>query len=249
MKKNILATFLEKLLSYPLWIKQIIYLKLHQNLSEDLSEGFINTIEGDVFQLCVPSISFAGRTELFERKKGLDNNVYIFLESVDQNLSILEMAMNNFWTTEEVAQYFVFCLEQNYIKPPESIAVRAMANFMAGKYKVGEYFKALGKINVDQLEQAIIRQKQYEKEGAPKKIAEVMIELGYVTSKDTYSLIKLKEESMKRVILDAVAVPLKTEVSTHDLTMTPEEIAKLTEENKLLKDKLNKILAFMKKNA
>ena len=92
------------------------------------------------------------KTELSERKCGLDTNIYNFMGNVSSGLNMLEISMNNFWTMEEVAKYFIFCLEQDYIKPPSSFYVTAMAGFMSGKYRTGEYFKRVGKIDVDQLE-------------------------------------------------------------------------------------------------
>lgn len=239
---------MDKLLEFPLWVKQIIYLRLYQNLESLLSEDFITTREEHVFHLFHPVLSYIGRTELAERKNGLDNNIYNFLENISNNLNVLEIAMNNFWTMEEVAKYFIFCLEQDYVKLPESTIVYATAGFMSGKFRTGEFFKRIGKINVDQLEKAIITQKECKDSGNPKKIAEIMISLGYVTEKDTSSLLVMKEEAKKRFILDASIVPKGETHDTKDSKYYEHEIAKLTEQNNLLKDRLSRILALVKKN-
>lgn len=248
MAKNILLLFLDKLLAFPLWVKQIIYLRLYQNLVAYLSEDFISTKEEDVFHLYVPVLSFAGRTELSDRKGGLDNNIYNFLANAFEGLSILEISLNNFWTMEEIAKYFIFCLEQDYIKTPESPAVHATAGFIAGKFRTGEYFKRVGKIDVDQLEKTLIKQKEYESKGVPKKIAETMIELGYITEKDTSSLLIIKEESKKRFILDSGIVPIEAENAPGLIVNNQQEMENLMAENAILKDRLNRILAFVKKN-
>lgn len=248
MTKNILGLFLEKLMTFPLWVKQVVYLRLYQDLSLSLSEDFINTKEKDIFHLYVPVLSFAGRTELSERKDGLDTNIYNFLTEVAEEMSMLEISMNNFWTLEEVAKYFIFCLEQNYVKIPDSMFVQAMAGFMAGKYRTGEYFKRTGKINVDQLEQTIIKQKEYVEKGTPRKMAEIMISLGFLTEKDTSSLLIMKEESKKRFILDSTIVPKGALSNFKDAQYYQDKITKLTEQNKLLKEQLGRILALVKKN-
>ena len=105
LAKNILELFLDKLLAFPLWVKQVIFLRLHNDLSASLSVAFIQTKEEDVFHLYVPVLSYAGRTELSERKCGLDTNIYNFLLNVSEGLNILEISMNNFWTMEEVSKY------------------------------------------------------------------------------------------------------------------------------------------------
>lgn len=247
LKKNIFETFLEKLLDFPLWVKQVIYLRLHQNLYVQLSDDFIKTKEEDIFHLYSPNLSFIGRTELFERKCGLDENVYNFLAGIAEGLNMLEISMNNFWTMEEVAKYYIFCLEQNYVKTPESTYIHAMAGFMAGKFRTGEYFKRTGKINVDQLEKIIITQKEYQEKGTPMKMAEVMISLGYITEKDPSSLLMLKEESKRRFILDPTLIPKQIIDDPKDLRYYKDQVVKLSEQNKLLKEQLNKILAFIKK--
>lgn len=250
MKKNILALFLDKLLAFPLWVKQVLYLKLYQNLTLSLSNDFIDLNEEDVFHQYVPILTFVGKTEMSERKGGFDANVYNFLTCVDEGLNMLEISMNNFWTMEEVAKYFILCLEQDYVKDPKSQYVLAMAGFMSGKYRIGEYFKRIGRINVDQLETVILKQKDYAAKGTPHKMAEIMIEFGFITEKETHSLLIIKEEAKKRFILDVSIVP---EVRNQKKSETPtiedrQLIEKLTKENTQLKEQLKKILAFVKKN-
>lgn len=235
-------------MAFPLWVKEIIYLRLYQNLSQYLSEDFINVEERDIFHLYVPILSFAGRTELAERKDGLDENIYNFLENVAASHNMLEISLNNFWTMEEVAKYFMLCLDQNYVKSPESNNIHAMAGYMSGKFRTGEYFKRVGKINVDQLENTIIKQKEAVEKGNPIKIAEIMIQLGYITEKDTSSLLVIKDEAKKRFILDPTIIPKEETGAIKDLKYYLDEIERLNQQNKLLRDQLNKILAFVKKN-
>lgn len=248
MKKNVLILFIDKLLLFPLWVKQIVYLRLHQNLSLSLSEDFIFTKEDQIFHLYVPRLSFMGKTELEERKCGLDTNIYNFLSCIDEGLNILEISMNNFWTMEEVAKFFIFCLDQDYVKTPDSVFVYSMAGFIAGKFRTGEYFKKTGKINVDQLERAILTQKESVKDNKPLKIAEIMISLGYITQKDTASLLLIKEEAKNRFILDASIIPRLAVTSSVDSKSLEEEVLRLKNQNKALKEQLARILSFVKKN-
>ena len=248
MKKNILAQFIDKLLEFPLWVKQIIYLRLYQNLASNLSEDFITTNQDDIFHLYVPIITFAGKTEIAERNGEYEENIYTFLSNISEGLNILEISMNNFWTMEEVAKYYVLCLEQNFVKVPVSAQIIAMAGFMSGKYRTGEYFKRIGRIDVDQLEKTIVKQKEMAESENPMKMAEIMISLGFITEKETQSLLKLKEEAKKRFILDTSIVPKEVGNDAGSETKYQEQIAKLTEQNNILKEQLRKILAFVKKN-
>lgn len=244
-----LSAFLEKLLTFPLWVKQVIYLRLYQNLSQYLSEDFITVNENHIFHLYVPKLTFVGETELFERKCGLDDNIYNFLGNVNAGLSILEISMNNFWTMEEVAKCFMLCIEQDYVKTPEAPNIKAMAGFISGKYRTGEYFKISGRININQLERVVDKQKELAEEGKNVKIAEIMINMGLISQKDTASLMIIKEESQKRFILDASIVPAEVANAGKELKEYQDEIAKLKEQNTLLKTQLAKIVALIKKNA
>lgn len=250
MAKNIFNIFLDKLLSFPLWVKQIIFLQLYKNLAQYLSEDFIKTSEEDTFHLYVPVLTFVGRNEMIDRKQGCDINIYNFLTNVTDGLNMIEIAMNNFWTMEEVAKNFMFCLEKEFIKPPMSCDILGMAGFMAGKYRTGEYFKRIGKIDVDQLEHIIVRQKELASQGQNLKMAEIMISLGYITEKDTSSLLIIKEEAQKRFILDIGILPKEANMPLKegDTKVYQDEINTLKEQNRVLKEQLSKILTFVKKN-
>ena len=244
LKKNILNAFIEKLKAFPLWIKQVIFLYLYKDLREATSDDFIETKEEDMLNLFVPTLSYVGRTELEERAKGFEPNLYTFLECVESEMSLLEIALNNFWTLEETCKHFLVAVDADLIKAPIPPKIIAMAGFMAGRYRTGEYFKRVGKINVDQLELTIRRQKELTDQGQKAKIAQVMIDLGFVTEKDTHALMIIKEEARKRFILDASIIP---EGVTGNDSKYVAEIEELKKQNAVLKAKLAKLLSMFKK--
>jgi len=244
LKKSVLDIFIEKLESLPLWIKQVVFLYLYQDLSEVIADDFIRQKKEDLLHLYVPDMSYIGKTELEERTKGLDPNVYTFLESLSEGRSIMEIAMTNFWTLNEVCKYFLMAVDSDLIKAPVPPKIIAMAGFMSGRYRTGEYFKRVGKINVDQLEMIIRRHKELNDQGQKVKIGEVMIELGYVTRKDTESLVRIKEEANKRFILDPSIIPNGIKVEDNKYLA---EIDTLKKQNYVLKAKLAKLLTMFKK--
>lgn len=245
LKKNLLNNFIEKLKEFPLWIKQVIFLHLYEDLQSLLSEDFINRKEEDLLHLYVPILSYVGKSELEERQKGFEPNMYLFMEDLDEGLSIMEIALNRFWTLEEVCKLFMTAMDADMIKAPVPVKIVAMAGFMSGRFRTGEYFKRVGKINVDQLEMTIRKQKELTAAGQKSKIAQVMIDLGYITEKDTVSLITIKEEARKRFILDTSIIP---EGVTANESKYVAEIEELKKQNMLLKAKLAKLLSMFKKN-
>jgi len=249
LKKSLLETFVEQLFEFPLWVKQVIYIRLREHLETFLSEDFINERSNNSFHLFRPTLSYIGKTELLERSSGLDNNMYTFLEMVEEGYDIITIALNNFWTIEEVAKYFIFCCEQNYIKTPSSNAVMVMAGYMAGKYRTGEYFKRIGKINIEQLEHTIRIQRELRERGERPLFVELMIEFGYITEADSKALLIIKEQATKRFILDTSLIPEGMSLDGTNVDKYIAEVNDLKQENSKLKSQLNKILLFLKKNA
>ena len=86
---------------------------------------------------------------------------------------MLEISVNTFLSMEEIAKYYELCLEQNFIKKPESLEIHAMAGYIAGKFRTGEYFKQKGVINVDQLQQTILAHKAAQESGNPKRLVKL----------------------------------------------------------------------------
>ena len=248
MKKNILDLFLEKVLDVPLWIKQVIYLKLEKEMKELSCDNFLKEHPNDIFSTFVPTLTFKGKTELTERKCGLDNNIYNFLQGCTNEYSMLEISVNTFLSMEEVAKYYELCLEQNFIKVPDSKEIHAMAGFIAGKFRTGEYFKQKGVLSVDQLQQAILANRDAQESGNPKKFGEILIELGFIKEDDIKALVILKEEAKKRFILDYNTVPKPETTFTNDNQKYEEEIANLKDENLKLKRKMLQLLELVKRN-
>lgn len=248
MKKNIFELFLEKVLGVPLWIKQVIYLRLEKEMQLYYCEEFLKDHKEDIFSTFVPTLTFKGKTELTEHKCGLDNNIYNFLQGCANEYSLIEISVNNFLSMEEVAKYYELCLEQNFIKVPDSKEIHAMAGYISGKFRTGEYFKQRETIDVDQLQKAILAHRDAQESNNPKKFGEILIELGYVTEADLKALLVLKEEAKKRFIIDYTTVPKPETTYTDENQKYEEEINKLKDENLKLKRKLLQLLELVKRN-
>ncbi len=248
MKNNIYELFLNKVLNMPLWIKQALYLKLTQEMTDNCCINSLNSNPQDVFSAYKPTLTFKGKTELLERKCGLDINIYNFLECCANNYSILEISVNTFLSMEEVAKHYELCLEQNFIKAPESKEIAAMAGFIAGKYRIGEYFKQKGMLDVDQLQKAIINYKSTLSSDENIKFGDILAQLNFVNPEEMKALLILKEESKKRFILDYNNIPKPAPVSADEKEGLLKEISSLKEENKKLKQKLLQLLEMVKRN-
>jgi len=249
LRKNLFNLFIDKILDIPFWIKQVIYIKLMKEMKEAHCDVSIRENYKNFFSMYVPTLTFSGETELAERKCGLDNNIYTFLQCCADGLSIIEISVNTFLSMEEVAKYFELCVEQNFIKAPESKEVYAMAGYIAGKFRIGEYFKQKGIISADELEMAVLKYKELEDAGKPKKFADVMISMGYISKEQIKAVLVLKEESKKRFILDYNSIPKCEITHVNENQKYQEEMNNLKEENLKLKKKMLQLLELVKRNA
>ncbi len=248
MKKNLFDLFLEKVLNVPLWIKQAIFLRLAKEMKDYSCEEFLLNNSDDIFSTFVPTLTFKGKTELMERKCGLDANIYNFLQGCANDYSMLEISINTFLSMEEVAKYYELCLEQNFIKVPDSKEIHAMAGFIAGKFRIGEYFKQKGAITVDQLQQAILTHRGLVTSDNPRKFGEVMTDMGIIKEADLKAVLVLKEEAKKRFILDATNVPKPEAAFSNEKAEMEKEISTLKDENLKLKRKMLQLLELVKRN-
>lgn len=240
--------FLNKVLNVPFWIKQVMYLKLEEEMREKSCNEFLREHKDDIFSTFVPTLTFKGKTEIAEHRYGLDNNIYNFLQACANGYCMIEISVNTFLSMEEVAKYYELCLEQNFIKTPESKEIHAMAGYIAGKFRIGEYFKQKETLTVDDLQKAILAYRNAQNEGQNKKFGEILIELGLVTEAQLKSVLVLKEEAKKRFILDYTTLPKPETTYSSDTQKLEDEVAKLKDENIKLKRKMLQLLELVKKN-
>lgn len=202
--KKIFESFLEKMSEFPFWVKEIVYIKLREEFEQAyLSEDDMHLPIEEAYQAFVPQLTFVGKQELTERGHEEDEAVYRFLQFAEEASSVAEITLKNFWTLEKTAKITIYCMQKEYIKRFGSTKVEAMALFLASKIKIGEYFKRIGKINVDQLNNVIRKQQELEKKGKSIMFAELMISMNLITEKETKAVIYMKEECKKRFIFNA----------------------------------------------
>lgn len=241
MKKNIFTAFLDKVDDFPLWIKQIICLKLSEDIKAQVCEKFLKEKADDIFSLYTPILTFKGKEEIDNRKSGLDLNLYNFLSYCENGSNILEISLNTFLSMEETAKYFIFCLESGFVEKPENIEIEAMAGFIAGKFRTGEYFTKKGSITDEQLEKAVNISLN-----SSKKFAEILVDLGFISQEDVSAMLAFKEESKKRFVLDYNEVPKGESEFCDKEEMYKKQIEDLKCENESLKKKIKQLLEIVR---
>lgn len=244
MGKSLFIGFMEKLLSFPLWIKQTIFLQLTQDLNKYLSNEFLDVAEGELFHVYKPELSELGQTELLTKDLKLDDSIYSFMNCCSKGMTLTEIAIENNFTMEEVAKAFTFCKTSGYFSTSVPPLVSAIAGFIASKYRTGEYFIRAGKMTIEQLDEVLNKQQEMNDAGKHVFIAELMVQMGFVRDLDVKSIIFMKEEAQKRFSLNAEEIPSITlEQEKYDIRV---ENTRLKEENEILKQKMDALLTFIK---
>ena len=246
MSKSVFIDYMEKMLGYPLWIKQTIFLNLSNDLEQYLSNEFLDVEEGDLFHVYKPALSELGQNELLTKESKFDEIIYSFMNCCAKGMSLIEIAIDNNFTMEEVAKAFTFCKTSGFFSKEVPNLVSAIAGFIAGKYRTGEYFIRAGKMTIEQLDEVLNKQQEINASGKHVFIAELMVQMGFVRELDVKSIIFMKEEAGKRFSLNPNEMPsISLEKENYDIRV---ENTKLKEENEILKQKINAVLGYIKEH-
>lgn len=244
MSKSLFIDFMERMLAFPLWIKQTIFLNLSNDLTTYLSNEFLDVKEGELFHIYQPELSEVGENELLTKESKLDDSIYSFLNCCSKGMSLIEIAIENKFTMEEVAKAFTFCKTSGFFSTQVPSLVAAIAGFIAGKYRTGEYFIRAGKMTIEQLDEVLNKQQEMNNSGKHVFIAELMVQLGFVRELDVKSIIFMKEEAGKRFSLNPDDIPVYAlEKESYDIRV---ENTRLKEENEILRQKMDALLTFIK---
>jgi hypothetical protein len=230
MERKFLTQFIDKILKFPNWVKEILY----SRLSSEVEVGSITYIFADY----KPVLTYKGRCELDFKKSGFDTNTYNLLDLSDKDCSIFEIMVNTYLSMEEIAKYFLFCVDEGFLEIPDDSQILNIAGFLGGKYRTGEYFVNDGTISQTQLDDVVSTEQKSEK-----KFGQRLIDAGFISQKQLDMILKIKNEAKKRFILDHNEVPKIEQVSEYE-----KQIEELKQENKQLKQKLEQLLTIVRKD-
>lgn len=238
VKREFLKQFLNKISNFPSWVKEIIYKKLSEELENKENPAYI-------FASYKPILTYKGRCELEFRKSGFDDNIYNILQSADSDCSISEITLNTYLSMEELARYFLFCVDEGCFEIPDNSQILNIAGFLAGKYNTGEYFVNNGTITETQLDDVV---KNTDQKTSNKNFGQILVNLGLITKKQLDTILAIKDEAKKRFILDYNDVPKFNCEYTTEKDNYEKQIEDLKQENKILKQKLEQLLTMVKRN-
>lgn len=244
--QKISELFIQNIKNLPIWVKQVITKEIFDDLNKQLDEFSELAEINDLFQYMCPKVTFKGKQELEKRAMALSEGYYVFLKDLMDGNNIFEITVKNNWALADSAKIFCRLNDMEFLAVHEYVSNRtiAIAMFIAGKLKTGEFLKRIGKISVVQLEQAIRYQKELNEDGRHLKMASILIKLGFITDKGLDSLLLLKDEAKKRLSLNIGFVSAKLqnkETELDQISRMQREISRLENENAIMKKRLKKL--------
>lgn len=240
MRADSFKIFITKVLSLPIWVKQIIHYQIREDLIRNFRNQKVDINPVYLFQSFKPHITYSGKIEIEQRNNMHEEALYTFLNAIQEEKSIIDITLDCFFTLEECAKLYLIAIRNEYITTPMSKIVHAQAEFYAGAIKTGELLLKIGRITVDQLDTAIRRQKQLRDQGRNVLMAELIAELGYVEKDAIISMLIMKEEAKKRFIFN-MQLNAQDDGDANVISLK-KQVEKLTYENNYLKTKLRAIL-------
>lgn len=189
--------FYNSILNLPIWVKQVIYYSLQKDIEENIQQNMQLISKDDMLQFYVPERTFRGDKELKDKYYKLKDELYLFLECCDGETDIANIAMNNRWSLTDVAKFLVELINIEFLERPGSDVMYTFANFLCGNIRLGEYCKRIDKIGIDALVEALNHQQKLKKGGENKGIADILVEMGYLTAQERDEILRFKEDSAR----------------------------------------------------
>lgn len=187
--------------SLPLWVRHVLFVTLQSDLKTHFVDESLHDLSPeDAVALFSPRLtpegSKAEASSSGDRKK--------LLTASKNNLMILDICLEYHWSLEQCCRILHECITAQWITPPQSKKAVGTIEYLANAIRLGEYLVKMGRISGDQLSQAL-RTQVYIQEAMNEHtgIANILINLGYITRKDTEAILFLKEESKQPIELPA----------------------------------------------
>lgn len=241
--------FFNNILELPVWVKQVLYKKTRKNLSDTLQKYFNFLNPEGLLQDQVPKITKKGLRILAGDLHDLNEMEMIFLTNVKEEFSLFDIALTNYWPFEACAKILLKLIKEECVFKLETEVNMSLLEFIAGRIKTGDILRRLGLIDASQINDALQYQKEKKAIGVNEKIADILVNMNYVTKDDVEILIKLKEDSQRNFVMSSGLTVVKTDddiLKKSMLENLQREHKRLSHENAILKERLKKLIEITK---
>ena len=189
----------------PLWIKQVIYKELSQDLEQSMAKSSLDAIsQADFLQLMVPVVSKQGLQELHAPQDKTPQPLLLLMRQAEDHMNIANCCVMNQWTLEYCCTLLHAGIDCGFIAQPTSKTIWGTIQYLANQIRLGEFLVLTDRLSMQNLEQALKTQ-QYINDALGEKtgLGDVLINLGHISREDSEGILFLKQESQKVFQLQA----------------------------------------------
>jgi hypothetical protein len=198
-RANKLGMVLSEMANLPLWVLQVIYTDLKSHLEKDEGIHRLSPIDREDFlQLWKPTLTPRGQEALESFSSSEPGNIVLLLDAFRHNDNVAMMCARYEWSLQNACHLLIVALREQYIQPPNSKILEASIRFLGDEIRIGEYLVFIGRLDRTQMQLALQTQEYIQSAmGEHTKIADILLRLELLTTKDVESILFLKEESRK----------------------------------------------------
>lgn len=190
---------MEQLHHLPLWMKQLVFVRMRADLEPVMSRETLETLQAnDCLQMMVPQLSRKGSHELLAEQSRLPQQLKQLLQVTQTHSNVASICVTYQWTLEQCCANLLLAYKFDLLLPCVNVKVDATIRYLGNETRIGEYLVQIGRLSWDQLDQAL-RTLNYIQDvlGERTAFGEVAINLGFVTRQECEAILFLKEESKK----------------------------------------------------
>lgn len=186
--------------SFPLWMKQVIYIQLKSELDKHMSTRSLDSLNRSNFlQLWTPSLTTEGIKALLNEETSITQTL---LHSIKSKEAVYSICAEKNMSLEQFSIQVLDCLQNHWVQEPASPQIRSTIEYLAGKTKIGDYLVSLNKINKNDLADALKTQRYISSTTQEQiGIGEILVRLNLVSQEDIENILFLKQQATQTLSL------------------------------------------------
>jgi hypothetical protein len=190
---------MSQLNTLPLWVKQALYLQFGRELEKAFTLLNIGEqSDEDILQFHIPQVTALGNAAAKQRDGQFSDELILLLKLAQQGKNVMNLCAAAQWSLAQTCQLMMEAIDKQLMLPPQSTKSYGSMAYLSGRIRLGEYLVQIGRITLEQLDEAL-RAQHYISEvlGEKAKLADILINLGTIKKRECESILFLKEESKK----------------------------------------------------
>lgn len=237
-KETQFKTLINRIVKMPIWVKQAVYSELKADIAGCSDIDMLDSCNSKIIQLYIPKLTIMS-TRLIESNslnviENINESHKKFIMAANEGLNLLEIAHENNFSFKYTCELFTYLVQHSYLEDLNNNQTKNFVLYIMGKIRLGEFLVRTGRINTGQLDKALFTKKCSESFDSDISFKEIIVNLGYMESKELESIYMIK---------NSVEIPVtiidESEVQAGQIEVMQNEIESLIAQRKQLQEKLD----------